>query len=592
MRTKLFLSYSKGDPRWRDLFMRHLKTMLLVGEELWVDLASIEDGSEWREEINRALPESRCALLLVTPNYLEKGKFSREELSMLAAEQSAGLTLLPVLVERCIWREEPILSPLQFVRWWNPMAPVSGAAGEHEDIRALSEAGDEASTDRAVITICERVIKSMGVVGQTTPQERDDLFEATKRTLGSTVTLQEAVHSGDFSVVYRGKLGTDTVAVKAVPDAVRRNRVRTLFDNVLQSLTKLRDPAFIRVHFHVVDREPHCVVMEYVDWPTLDEELAKHPGRRLPPATVASILAVIASAQADAHHCGVQIGPMSPENIHVSENWEIRLSPLRIEGQLARAAGLTTGQLMNWEILGSLPPEICDGRQPSTPVELDALEQYYLGMLGLELLLGRKPFEIRRFDDLKLKSSFFEDPRRFFGDSPPESASWPEESPALAFLLTRLLSRDPAQRLASAENAAEELRTVAEGLLPRCVRRHLERELENRVNERFAADFYERLFCARPSMRALFRSPNAQSRMFTEALQDLVDFRPEAVRSRFLERARQHAHYNIKPEDIEAFRKAFLDQILAVSPNGRTSADAWNAALKIGLAVLAKNLPA
>jgi serine/threonine protein kinase len=591
MRTALFLSYSKGDPHWRDLFVRHLKTMLLVGKELWVDLASIEDGSEWREQITRALPESRCALLLVTPNYLEKGRFSREELSMLAAEQSAGLTLLPVLVEPCAWREEPTLSRVQFVRWWNPTTAVSTGAGEHEDIHALSEAGDDASIDRAVITICERVIKSMGVVGQTTPEERDDLFEATKLTLGSTVTLQEPVHSGDFSVVYRGKLGTDTVAVKAVPDAVRRNRVRTLFDSVLQSLTRLRDPAFIRVHFHVVDREPHCVVMEYIDWPTLDEELAKHPGRRLAPATVARVLSIIARAQGDAHRCGVQIGPMSPENIHVSENWEIRLSPLRIEGQLARAAGLTTGQLMNWEILASLPPEICDGHQPNTPAELDALEQYYLGMLGLELLLGRKPFEIRRFDDLKLKSSFFEDPRAFFGDASPEPAGWPEESPALAYILARLLSRSPEQRLPSADNAAEELGAVADGVLPRSLRRQLERDLEDVASEQFTASFYDRLFRIRPSIRSLFRNPDAQPRMLAEALQDLVDFRPEAMRSRFLDRAKQHAHYGIKTEDVEAFRQAFLEQITAVSPWGRTSADAWNAALKIGLAVLAKNLP-
>ena len=588
MRTKLFLSYSKGDSEWRDLFIQHLKTML-VGEQLWCDRDNIEDGSVWKNELTRALPESRCALLLITPNYLEKGRFAREELSMLAREQTDGLKLLPVLVKPCAWRNDATLSALQFVRWWNSSILIGSGVDDREDLRAVSEAGQEPEVERAVINICERVMKAMGVVAQTTPEQQDTLFNATRETLGNTVELEEAVHSGDFSVVYRGKFGNETVAVKAVPDAARQNRVRMLFDNALRSVTKFRDPAFIRVYGHFVDREPHCVIMEYVDWPTLDEKLANHPGRRLPPRVVALILSTVARAQSDAHRCGVQIGPLSPENIHVGENWEIRISPLRIEGQLARAAGLTSGQLINWEILASLPPEICDGVQPNTRAELDQLEQYYLGMLGLVLLLGRQPFEVRRFDDLKLKSAFFENPRNFFGDTT-DVDNWPEECPPLAFLLNRLLMRNPGQRLASADVATEELRDVYDGVLPRSLRRHLEQELDQVVNEDFAVSFYERLFRARPSLRPLFRTPSAQPKMMAEALQDLVDFRPEAKRSRFLQRAKQHAQYGITVDDIDAFRRAFVEEITLVSSYGRTSADAWDAALKVGLAILSKNL--
>src|SRR5262249_39798663 len=158
---------------------------------------------------------------------------------------------------------------------------------------------------------------------------------------------------------------------------------------------------------------------------------------------------------------------------------------------LALAAGLTSGQLINWEILTTLTPEIYDGHQPKTQAELDANEQYYLGLLGLELLNGRRPVEVTRFDDLKHKTQFFDDPRRFFDDDALHSVdSWTDESPALAYVLAQLLARDPLERLPSADAAFEELSAVAAGRLPPVLRRFLENELARVASEEFASRFY------------------------------------------------------------------------------------------------------
>jgi serine/threonine protein kinase len=587
VRTKLFVSYSKGDAAWRDRFLRHLKTVLVLGEDLWVDLASLEPGAEWERQISEALAESRCALVLVTPNYLELGRFARTELARLIDEQQRGLVLLPVLVEHCAWSNEEALASLQFVRW---QAQARLADSTRDELRALTEAGESAAVDRAVIEICEQVRRSLGLVGQTTREQRDRLFEDTRRVLGETVVLDESVHAGDYSVVYRGRLGTEPVAVKAVPDAPRQNRVRMLFDAALASLSKLRDPAFIRVRFAVVDREPHCLVMEYVDWPTLETVLAGHPGRRLPPRVVARLLSVIARAQGDAHRHGMQVGPLSPASIHVNDAWDVRLSPLRLEGQLARAAGMTTGPLLNWDVLTHLAPEVSEGRHPSTVEELDALEQYYLGLLGLELLLGRRPFEVHRFEDLAAKSRFFDDPRRFFGDSFPVEATWADECPALAFVLARLLARDPAERLPSAAEAAEELAAVADDLLPDSLRRQVEGDLEIVARSEFAAGFYEKLFEARPALRARFHDVHTQPRMLADALQDLVQFDPRHRRSRFLELARKHAGYGITAPDVEAFRRVFVQQVEEALPGSPARGDAWNAVLARGLRALSEHL--
>ena len=45
MRTKLFLSYSRGDSWWRDAFVAQLESGM--NEELWIDSAVNGEGVAW-----------------------------------------------------------------------------------------------------------------------------------------------------------------------------------------------------------------------------------------------------------------------------------------------------------------------------------------------------------------------------------------------------------------------------------------------------------------------------------------------------------------------------------------------------------------
>ena len=474
MRTKLFLSYSKGDVEWRDWFLKHLRTMVSIEDGLWVDCESIRAGSDWNTQLVRALGELKCALVLLTPKYLEIGRFANDhELPMLLAEQLRGLTLLPVLVEPCSFeKQHPGLGKVQCVTWRNDTQAVRDGDQSREVLRALKEEGDDAETpaarqsaiDRAVMKVCEHVRKAFGIVGQITEVQRDDLFEQTKNALDAVVNEatttaleaervaldKEPIHSGEFAVVYRGTFEGEPVAVKALPTASWLNRVGKAFESARRTSVLLRDASFIRVNRIISKPDVHAIVMEYIDWPTLDEVRARYPGKRLPPQIVAKILTLIAGAQDDAHKRDVQIGALSPASIHVDPDWEVRLTPIRIEAHLARSLTLSTGQLVNWDILTMLTPEIYAGHQPITREDLDAHEQYYLGLLGLELLNGRRPVEVSCFQDLDLKSKFFDDPRAFFESAPDGANRWTDESPALAYLLTRMLSRVPADRLPSA----------------------------------------------------------------------------------------------------------------------------------------------
>ena len=51
MREKLFLSYSTGDAEWRDLFLKHMRTMLSE-EQIFVDKQSLRGGADWKAQLD------------------------------------------------------------------------------------------------------------------------------------------------------------------------------------------------------------------------------------------------------------------------------------------------------------------------------------------------------------------------------------------------------------------------------------------------------------------------------------------------------------------------------------------------------------
>jgi TIR domain/Protein tyrosine and serine/threonine kinase len=588
LRTKLFLSYSKADTEWRDAFRRQLSAMF-VSDDLWIDCDSIPEGSDWEQQITQAIEKSLCALVLMTPAYLDNRHYARRELALLLA-QTPALKLLPVLVEDCPWSEVDKLDHTQFVGWPGGLRKVASDDGTREELRPLAEAPQR---DRSIIEICRRTKRELGVVGQATPEQIDTLFSDTQRVLGDQAQLQQAVHSGTFSVVYRASMHGETVAIKVVPDAPRQNRIRLAVTAALPKLSKLSDPAFIRLRYARVDTEPHCFVMDYVDWPTLDLRMASAPGRRLAPAVVAVILAQVARAHRDAHRQGLQVGPLSLGSVHASDDWDVRFSPLRIEGLLARAANMATGQLMNWDALTYLAPEISAGHASDDVGHLDSLEQYYLGLLGLELLLGKPPCEVRCFDDLMIKAQFFDDPRTFFDDGRGDPVTWVDSSPALAYLLIRLLARQPEQRLANADAVVHDLEALAEGAMPSCLRRQLDADIDRIMEPEFTDAFYTRLLAARPALTQRFGDRAAQARMLGAALPDLLAFDPEFSRnSRFAALVDRHAGYGIDADDVEAFRASFLAQVDFAFEGRAGHVEAWRAALDRGLAVFGMRLAA
>ncbi len=130
----VFVSYSRYDLDWRDRFDIALRPVIRTGGlELWSD-ARLVPGEIWRPELFAAIENSRAALLLVTARFLASQFIMEQELPALVAH---GATLLPVLVEDCLWDEDPRLTDVQ---WLND--PGGGAIA------------DDPNTTRSIMRTC------------------------------------------------------------------------------------------------------------------------------------------------------------------------------------------------------------------------------------------------------------------------------------------------------------------------------------------------------------------------------------------------------------------------------------------------------
>lgn len=114
-RTKLFISYAHTDKkRWLGKIQKKLAVLETEGLlDVWDD-TRIKPGRDWEKEIEKALTESRIALLLISDGFLASRFIQDKEFSVLLERQkSEGLRLYPLLLEDCLWEANEALKRLQ-----------------------------------------------------------------------------------------------------------------------------------------------------------------------------------------------------------------------------------------------------------------------------------------------------------------------------------------------------------------------------------------------------------------------------------------------------------------------------------------------
>jgi hypothetical protein len=131
-RTKVFISYSHKDEKWLRRLEVHLRPLVRDSDiDIWDD-KRIQPGSNWREEIGKAVESAKVAVLLVSADFLASDFIAADELPpLLIAAKENGVAILPVIVRPSRFRHITALSQYQAVN--DPTKPLEGMSKHKQE---------------------------------------------------------------------------------------------------------------------------------------------------------------------------------------------------------------------------------------------------------------------------------------------------------------------------------------------------------------------------------------------------------------------------------------------------------------------------
>lgn len=278
----------------------------------------------------------------------------------------------------------------------------------------------------------------------------------------------ERIGAGGMGVVHRAvdeQLRRE-VALKFLPESALQDPVsRERLLREARAASALNHSGIVTVHEVGSAEGVDFIAMELVDGEPLSRRI---PKKGLPVAAVLSYAAQIASALAVAHEKGILHRDLKPANLLVTRDERIKVLDFGLAKPLEEetpAVGARPGP----------PPGRSDpdgaltetGARVGTPqymspeqawgLALDARSDVFsLGVVLYEMLTGEAPF--RRRDATEAMAAIREH------EPPPVEAVRPDVPVALAALVKRALSKDPAGRPATMRALLDELTAVERGL--------------------------------------------------------------------------------------------------------------------------------
>ncbi len=269
--------------------------------------------------------------------------------------------------------------------------------------------------------------------------------------LASRYQLASRVAAGGMGEVWKA---TDRVLLRDValkvmhPRTVQEQALADRFRAEARFAAQLSHPNIVEVFDFGEHDGLAFLVMEYIDGPTLAELVDQHGP--LDPGLVRRILRQLSGALARAHAGGIIHRDVKPANVIVSPDGFAKLMDFGIAKHVDAPSLTTTG-----EILGTtfyISPEQALGEEVTARSDL-----YALGVLGHELLTGRRPFD--RGTPIATAIAHLEDP------PPPLPAHVP---PDLAAVIEACLAKRPEDRPADATAVASALAPTGDTVvLPR-----------------------------------------------------------------------------------------------------------------------------
>lgn len=259
-------------------------------------------------------------------------------------------------------------------------------------------------------------------------------------------SLKERVGRGASAEVWRAvdeELHRDVAVKLAREELVGDEVVTARLLREARSTAQLRHPAIVPVHeVSTRDGQPF-IVSDFIDGPTLAQEIGR---RRFSPDESAAIVAQLADALDYAHACGIVHRDVKPGNVLLPEPGR----PVLADFGLAHLARAEVGLTRQGDVLGTpayMAPEQARGDVGAVDGRTDV---YALGAVLYELLAGRPPFAGTSAASV-LYAVLHRDPE-------PPGAVGGDVPADLATVCRKAMAREPSRRYGSARELADDLR--------------------------------------------------------------------------------------------------------------------------------------
>ena len=201
-----------------------------------------------------------------------------------------------------------------------------------------------------------------------------------------TYDIVEKIGAGGMGAVYKGyqaALGR-FVAIKVLPPQTAGDPAfAERFAQEAKAIGKLRHPNIVTAFDFAHEGDVAFLVSEFIDGGTLADQL----GTPLPLDYAMGILTPIAAALDYAHARGIVHRDIKPQNILMTRDG----MPVLTDFGLAKIVGPGSGMTQAGSLMGTaeyIAPECAAGAEVAGP----AADQYALGLIAYQMLVGRHPF--------------------------------------------------------------------------------------------------------------------------------------------------------------------------------------------------------
>ena len=132
VKSLVFISYSHMDAEYLKEFRTHVSKRLEKRINIWSD-HNILPGTKWKDAIDKAINQSKVAILFISANFFKSPFINDEELlPILKMAEEEGTKVFCVYLRHCDYEEYPEITQYQGIN--NPNEPISAMDFNGRDV--------------------------------------------------------------------------------------------------------------------------------------------------------------------------------------------------------------------------------------------------------------------------------------------------------------------------------------------------------------------------------------------------------------------------------------------------------------------------